>query len=246
MTASSNLFIAAALLLSSSTAFLPSIQPRTASSLAASSEESNSRLNQEIINELMTDADGLGNSFIDEPTNDLPSSKSSIDIKVSSSGSTPASNQQDPRSIEFNIDTAQTTTPSPHHLAHLELETRLKSIYVPVNSNEYWELKDEIVQLEKDLQMAKSQLGYHSKYGVYDGNYGRYGDEESPGIKAIETMLRRSQARDAEHVYRVTTQAARVAERMGRTEEAERYALESERAKMMLPQFNLEGLWVGK
>jgi hypothetical protein len=59
-------------------------------------------------------------------------------------------------------------------------------------------------------------------------------------------MLRRSQAKDAAHVYRITTQAARVAERMGRWEEAERYKVESERAKKMLPQFNLEGLWVGK
>jgi hypothetical protein len=47
-------------------------------------------------------------------------------------------------------------------------------------------------------------------------------------------------------VYRVTTAAARVARRMGRVEEAERYQMESLRAKKMLPQFNLEGLWVGK
>ena len=84
--------------------------------------------------------------------------------------------------------------------------------------------------------MAKSQL-LSSRRG---------GGGESPGVKAIETMLRRSQAKDAAHVYRVTTQAARVAERMGRWEEAERYTVESERAKKMLPQFNLEGLWVGK
>lgn len=58
--------------------------------------------------------------------------------------------------------------------------------------------------------------------------------------------MRRAQAKDPEHVYRVTTGAAEVAERMGREEEGKRYREESERAKRMLPQFNLEGLWVGK
>lgn len=72
------------------------------------------------------------------------------------------------------------------------------------------------------------------------------GGRGDAGVKAIETMLRRKQAKDPEHVYRVTTAAARVARRMGRVEEAERYQMESLRAKKMLPQFNLEGLWVGK
>jgi uncharacterized protein HemY len=76
---------------------------------------------------------------------------------------------------------------------------------------------------------------------------GRRGRESSgEGIKAIEAMLRRKQARDPDHVYRVTTAAARVAHRIGRHDEANRYLDESRRAKKMLPQFNLEGLWVGK
>lgn len=111
-----------------------------------------------------------------------------------------------------------------------------------MNSNEYWELKDEISQLEIDLENAKDQLGY----GSYSDYYGRVEQGQSAGVKAIESMLRRCQAKDAEHVYRVTTQAAQVAEKMGRYEEMERYATEAERARTMLPQFNLEGLWVGK
>lgn len=40
----------------------------------------------------------------------------------------------------------------------------------------------------------------------------------------------------------MTSRAARVAERMGRMEEAERYRVESESARMMLPQFQLRGV----
>jgi hypothetical protein len=125
-------------------------------------------------------------------------------------------------------------------MARLQLEARLKAIYTPVNSNEYWDLRDEILQLEEDLQVAKSHLG-STRYGNSNSN-----GKSSAGVKAIETMLRRCQAKDAEHVYRVTSRAAEVAERMGRWEEADRFAEESARARRMLPQFNLEGLWVGK
>lgn len=33
---------------------------------------------------------------------------------------------------------------------------------------------------------------------------------------------------------------------MGRVEESEKYRMEAERARQMMPQFQLEGLWVGK
>ena len=95
--------------------------------------------------------------------------------------------------------------------------------------------------------MAKSTLSRRtSRRSSRSSSYNRGEDNKSSGIQAIETMLRRAQAKDAQHVYRVTSKAAVVAGRMGRYEEAERYGIESERAKMMLPQFNLEGLWVGK
>ena len=124
---------------------------------------------------------------------------------------------------------------SPARLTRLESEARLAAIYTPAGSDAYWELRDEIAQLQADLDVARAMLS------------GRRGRESSgEGIKAIEAMLRRKQARDPDHVYRVTTAAARVAHRIGRHDEANRYLDESRRAKKMLPQFNLEGLWVGK
>ncbi|KAL7517996.1 hypothetical protein ACHAWX_002866 [Stephanocyclus meneghinianus] len=58
--------------------------------------------------------------------------------------------------------------------------------------------------------------------------------------------MRRKQARDPHHVYHVTTVAARMAHRMGVHEKAQRYHNVSCRAKKLLLQFNLKGLWVGK
>ncbi|KAL3803355.1 hypothetical protein HJC23_009319 [Cyclotella cryptica] len=137
------------------------------------------------------------------------------------------------RSSEFT--NLEPLRPSPARLTRLEDEARLASVYTPAGSDAYWDLRDEIAQLEADLDVARS---------VLSGRRGRAAGGE--GVKAIEAMLRRKQARDPEHVYRVTSAAARVAQRMGRDEEAKRYLEESHRAKKMMPQFNLEGLWVGK
>ena len=227
MTSSNLLILAATLLLTPSHPFMPILPTKPSrTSLYASPEEPNSRLNQDTLNTQPSRLDnGMHNKFIDEPTDDLPSNDSSTQNDEPTS-------MDHTRALEFDLEPIPRTH-SPRHQARLDMESRLKSIYTPVNSNEYWELQDEILQLESDLEVAKSQLS--SRRG-----------EESSGVQAIETMLRRRQAKDAMHVYRITTQAARVAERMGRMEEAKRYEMESGRAKKMLPQFNLEGLWVGK
>ena len=47
-------------------------------------------------------------------------------------------------------------------------------------------------------------------------------------------------------VYKLTQGAAWSAGKMGRVDESRRYMEESVRARKMLPEFNLEGLWVGK
>jgi hypothetical protein len=182
------------------------------------SAEEQMRLEQPLSDELNNDA-----------ANEIP-----VDMALDVANNSVAADRIDPddiRSCEFH--NIQPVKHSVLRKERLELETRLASMYTPAGSDEYWELRDEIMQLEADLEIAKSVLS--------DSSRGR-GD----GIKAIESMLRRKQAKDPEHVYRVTTAAARVAQRMGRLEEAERYKIESQRAKKMLPQFNLEGLWVGK
>lgn len=65
-------------------------------------------------------------------------------------------------------------------------------------------------------------------------------------INAIKSMLRRAQSKDPEHVYKITSGAARSADLLGRHEASLKYREESVKARRMLPQFNLDGLWVGK
>mmetsp|Transcript_24779 Transcript_24779/g.53448 ORF Transcript_24779/g.53448 Transcript_24779/m.53448 type:complete len:433 (-) Transcript_24779:130-1428(-) len=131
-----------------------------------------------------------------------------------------------PRSSEFH--NLETLEPSYMRQSRLESERRSNSIYTSSGSDAYWELQDEISQLEKDLQSA---LDVNMSDGAVD---------------AIRSMLRRAQSKDPEHVYKVTCGAARSAERMGNVEEVEKYRDESLKARKSLPQFNLEGLWVGK
>ena len=132
----------------------------------------------------------------------------------------------EPRSSEFH--NLEQLVPTSARRNRLESEARIGNIYTPSGSDSYWNLCDEIAQLEQDLKQSLD-------VGVSE-----------TAVSAIRSMLRRAQAKDPEHVYKVTSGAARSAERMGRVEESESYHMESMRARSMLPQFNLEGLWVGK
>mmetsp|Transcript_35331 Transcript_35331/g.74637 ORF Transcript_35331/g.74637 Transcript_35331/m.74637 type:complete len:431 (-) Transcript_35331:174-1466(-) len=133
---------------------------------------------------------------------------------------------EEPRSSEFqNLEPLQH---SPARLSRLEREAHSQNVYASCGSDSYWDLKDEIAQLKHDLASAID-------VGVRDS-----------AIDSIKSMLRKAQARDPEHVYRVVVEAARDAERMGNVEKSRQYMEEALRARGMMPQFNLEGLWVGK
>lgn len=135
-------------------------------------------------------------------------------------------NNDESRSSEFhNLEPLSLT---PARRTRLENEARSTNIYTPSGSDPYWELRDEITQLQKDLQTAMD-----------------VGVSES-AVNAIRGMLRRAQSKDPEHVYQVTKGAAWSAGRSGRIDESKKYMEECMRARKMLPQFNLEGLWVGK
>lgn len=112
--------------------------------------------------------------------------------------------------------------------SRLDAENRLRAIYTIAGTDPYWALRDEIIQLEADLEAGKD-------VGISD-----------EAVSAVRNLLRKAQSKDPEHVYRITSAAAQAAERMGRMEESEKYRQESLKARKMLPWFNLEGLWVGK
>ena len=132
----------------------------------------------------------------------------------------------EPRTSEFH--NLEPLPQSPTRRTRLENEARSINIYTQSGSDPYWELCDEISQLQVDLQTALD-----------------VGVSES-AVNAIRDMLRRAQSRDPNHVYQLTKGAAYTAGTMGRDDESRKYMEECMRARKMLPQFNLEGLWVGK
>lgn len=194
-------------------------QPRPSLSASSSHEQQFSDI------DLPHDASTTASSIIDihHSSNDIsPPSSSSLDTANTKN----SDSEQESRSSEFH--NLEPLIPSPIRRSRLEVEQRAKTTYIPSGSDPYWQLQDEIQQLEKDLQSAMD-------VGVSDS-----------AIHAIKSMLRRAQSKDPEHVYKITSGAAKSADMLGRQDASLKYREESSRARKMLPQFNLEGLWVGK
>ena len=70
-------------------------------------------------------------------------------------------------------------------------------------------------------------------------------DEQS--VLELRRAIIHAQQMDAEFVYAVNTEKMNsVEEANGSPEEVEEYRMEAMKARQAMPQFNLEGLWVGK
>eukprot|EP00980_Cylindrotheca_fusiformis_P011864 scaffold2817_cov130-Cylindrotheca_fusiformis.AAC.19 len=65
-------------------------------------------------------------------------------------------------------------------------------------------------------------------------------------VRALEKAIMNAQKVDAEFVYAVSMERRALAEEKGKFQDAERFRLQAMEARNALPQFQLEGLWVGK
>lgn len=65
-------------------------------------------------------------------------------------------------------------------------------------------------------------------------------------VRALEKAIMNAQQVDAEFIYTVSLERRAIAEEKGMFQEAEKYSLQAAEARNALPQFQLEGLWVGK
>lgn len=81
--------------------------------------------------------------------------------------------------------------------------------------------------MRDDLQSAKSS-----------------GDQSK--MDELKVKITEAGTRDAEFIYELARHRLKLCEREGLEEEAERFEAEAIAARSVLPQFNLEGLWVGK
>lgn len=70
--------------------------------------------------------------------------------------------------------------------------------------------------------------------------------DDARKVLDLERAIIEAQARDAEFAYTVSLDRLQAAERNGHPAEIERIRTEAMEARNSLPQFNLEGLWVGK
>lgn len=135
-------------------------------------------------------------------------------------------NRLEPRSSEFHDLEPRVSTPA--RRARLDAEARTRCQYVPAGSAEYWDLRDEIVKLEEDLAMALDE------------------ETSEAAVMELESALREARAKDPEYVYQVVGGAAESDVWTSSADQHAKYEVASREAKKMLPQFNLEGLWVGK
>ena len=112
--------------------------------------------------------------------------------------------------------------PSPQRLSRMEQEASTKSKFL--HGDELIELRKYMTNLELDLQYAREK-------------------DDKNRIKDLTQALHESKNLDAEYVYLYSMEMADAA---GSEEEVDEWKKEALEARQCLPQFNLQGLWVGK
>jgi serine/threonine protein kinase HipA of HipAB toxin-antitoxin module len=97
--------------------------------------------------------------------------------------------------------------------------------------NDLWNLRETMTKLSIKLMDAVKK------------HKNKEGKELQSQIRA---KLRMAESQDPELIYKIELEAMHNAQREGRTQDAELHSKRAFAARSCLPQFNLEGLWVGK
>jgi Cyclin D1 binding domain len=98
-----------------------------------------------------------------------------------------------------------------------------------VTGDDLHELRLEILQLHEDLHQARRNV-----------------DHDVSRVAELERTILQAQQLDAEFMYQVACQRMQAARLAGRLDQAFEYSQQAMDARLALPQFNLQGLWVGK
>jgi len=149
------------------------------------------------------------------------------------------------RSSEFNMRESPLPAPSTKRRERLERERTWQSSYefISPGTDAYWDLGDTIRSLRMDLRDAAAANA----------------KSNSAAILNIKNMLVDARRKDPEYIYGKTSYYLRDNDRVDRKrgvvendnaqeedEAIERNKEQNRAARQKLPQFNLEGLWVGK
>jgi len=93
---------------------------------------------------------------------------------------------------------------------------------------------EDLHELRQQVLSLRHELDYARKLKAKDR------------VEQLERAILKAQQVDAEFIYEVSLERMEVAAVEGRVEDEARYLEEAMKARKALPQFNLEGLWVGK
>ena len=134
------------------------------------------------------------------------------------------SNEHEVRNVEYDI-----SIPPPQsseRQSRLKRESLNKAQYV--EGNELIRMRQRILDYENELNASLEE--------------GR-NDVEVENMRSKITLMR---SRDAEYVYGQALEMAKYAKNMGNYDEESKHTEEAKSARLCIPHFNIEGLWVGK
>jgi hypothetical protein len=130
--------------------------------------------------------------------------------------------KDDEPEMTTNFPSLDTNSASPRRISRIEQEEQVKSKFL--HGDELIELRMYMDNLKLDLQLAREE-------------------KDMNRLKDLSQALHESQNLDAEFVYANCMEMAKGA---SSEEEAKEWKREADEARKCLPQFNLQGLWVGK
>jgi len=155
--------------------------------------------------------------------------KRSFGLSMSSSSSSSASeehwNEDGFPSSESNIFNDNDSHNNEVRQRRLQVEALAKNRFVTGDS--LHSLRKRVLELRRDLKVARKT-------------------NSQKQVKELERAIIQAQKVDAEFVYSVALERMEQAEANGDMEAMEQYRQEATMARSCLPQFNLDGLWVGK
>lgn len=121
-----------------------------------------------------------------------------------------------------------------------------------VTGDDLHRLRHQVLALRLELQEARRNLQQYADIKGDDTNedddveYRHTRHYHQERVHELEQAIMKTQQVDAEFVYTVSLERQELAEREGNLLEASRFHETAMEARAALPQFNLEGLWVGK
>lgn len=126
-----------------------------------------------------------------------------------------------------------------------------------VTGDELHRLRHQVLALRLELQEARRSLQQFDATAGEEQQQSEDDDDEDveyrhtrhyhqQRVQELELAIMKTQQVDAEFVYTVSLERQELAEQEGDLLEASRLYQEAMEARAALPQFNLEGLWVGK